>query len=50
MRADRGEAEDREREDEDVEHRHLDVVGFDFLAEVLGRAADHETSDEDGQR
>ena len=46
---DGGEAEDDEREDEHVEHRHLDVVGFDLLAEVLGRAADHEAGDEDGE-
>ena len=43
-----GEAEDDKREDEEVEHRHLDVVGFDFFAEVLGGSADHEAGDEDG--
>jgi hypothetical protein len=45
---DGGEAEDDEREDEQVEHGHLDVVGFDFLAEVLGGSTDHEAGDEDG--
>ena len=38
-----------QRKDEHVEHGHLDVVGFDLLAEILGRAADHQSGDEDGQ-
>ena len=41
--------EDDEREDEHVEHGHLHVVGFDLLAQVFGRAADHEAGDEDRQ-
>ena len=46
---DGGEAEDDERKDEQVEHGHLDVVGFDLFAEVLGGASDHEAGDEDGE-
>ena len=34
---------------EDREHRELDLVRLDLLAEVLGRAADHEARDEDRQ-
>ena len=44
---DGGEREDDEREDERVEHGHLHVVGFDLLAQVLRRAADHQSGDED---
>ena len=36
-------------EDEDVEHRHFYVEGFDLFAEVFGRAADHQPGDEDGE-
>ncbi len=49
-RQDRGrgaEPQDAERQDEDREHRELDLVRLDLLAEVLGRAADHEPRDED---
>ncbi len=42
-----GADQDAEREDEDGEHRELDLVRLDALAEVFGRAPDHETCDED---
>ena len=35
------------RENEQRQHRHLHVVGLDFLAEIFRRAADHQTGDED---
>ena len=34
-------------ENEQRQHRHLHVVGLDFLAEIFRRAADHQTGDED---
>ena len=34
---------------EQRQHRHLHVVGLDFLAEIFRRAADHQTRDEDGE-
>jgi hypothetical protein len=43
---DRREAQDRERQDQDGEHRHLHFLGLDLLAEILGRAADHQPGDE----
>ena len=39
--------QDAERQDEDREHRELHLVRLDLLAEVLGRAADHQAGDED---
>ena len=42
----RGEAQDRERDHQDGEDRHLDVLGLDLLAEILGRTADHQPGDE----
>ena len=41
--------QDRQRKDQDDEHRHLHVVGLDLLAEVLRRAADHQAGDEHRQ-
>src|SRR5579872_508352 len=46
-RRDGGKNKDDERKDEHNEHRHLHVVGFDLLAEVLRGAADHQTGDKD---
>ena len=43
----RRKAEDDNRQDEQRQHRHLHVVGFDFLAEIFRRAADHQARDED---
>ena len=37
-----------QRQDQDREHRHLDLLGLDLLAQVLRRAADHEPGDEHG--
>ncbi len=48
-RRERGEAEDAGAEDEDDQHRHLHLECLDLLAEVLGRAADHQAGDEDRQ-
>ena len=45
---DRGEAQDGQRQDQDGEHRHLDLLGLDLLAEILRRAADHQPGDEHG--
>ena len=42
----RGEAEDRERQDQDGQHRHLDLLGLDLLAEIFRRAPDHQPGDE----
>ena len=44
-----GEAQDAGTEDDDDEHGHLHLEGLDLLAQVLGRAADHEPGDEDRQ-
>ncbi len=41
------EAEHHERQAEDGEHRHLDLLGLDLLAEVFRRAPDHQAGDED---
>ena len=38
-----------QREDQQIEHRHLHVEGFDFFAEIFRRAADHQAGDEDGE-
>ncbi len=46
---DRGEPEDAGAEHEGDQHRHLDLEGFDLLAEELRRPADHEPRDEHGQ-
>jgi len=35
--------------DEDGDGHHLHVEGFDLLAQVFGRAADHESGEEDGE-
>ena len=45
-RRERGEAEDRQRQDQDGEHRHLDLLRLDLLAEIFRRAADHQPGDE----
>ena len=34
---------------EQRQHRHLHVVGLDFLAEIFRRAADHQSGDEHGE-
>ena len=44
-----GEHQDGDRRSQHRKHRHLDVEGFDFLAEIFGRAADHQAGDEDGE-
>ena len=45
-----GEAKARERQGDRGQHGELDLAGFDLLAEVLGRAADHEAGHEDRQQ
>ena len=40
------EAQDRQRQDQDGEHRHLDLFRFKLLAEVFRRASDHQPGDE----
>ena len=47
--ATRGAGEHQERRHQDGERRHLHLVRLDLLAEVLGRAADHQAGDEDGE-
>ena len=42
-----GEARISNGENEQRQHRHLHVVGLDFLAEIFRRAADHQPGDED---
>ena len=37
----------RERQDQDGERRHLDLVLLDLLAQIFGRAPDHQAGDED---
>ena len=37
-----GKAKDEKRKDEQIQHGHLHVVGFDSFAQVLRRAPDHE--------
>ncbi len=49
-RRDRGEPEDGQRQDQDRQHGVLDLAGLDLLAEVLGRAADHQARHEDGDQ
>src|SRR5208282_4747043 len=44
---DGGPAEVHQRQDEDGEHRHLDLLRLDLLTDVFGRAADHQAGDED---
>ncbi len=41
--------QDGDRRSQHRKHRHLDVEGFDFLAEIFGSAADHQAGDEDGE-
>src|SRR5579883_2041784 len=43
------EAQHRERQDQDGEHRHLDLLRLNLLAEIFGRAADHQPRDEHGE-
>ena len=45
---DGGEAEDRQRQAEHGEHRHLHLLRLDLLAEIFRRAPDHQAGDEDG--
>ena len=50
LRVDRGNrrpAEIHQRQDQDGEHGHLDLLGLDLLADILGRAAHHQAGDED---
>ena len=42
------EAENAQRQDDDGENRHLDLLRLDLLAEIFRRAADHEPGDEHG--
>ena len=46
---DRRPAKDHQRQDQDGEHGHLDFLGLDLLADIFGRAADHQAGDEDRQ-
>ena len=41
------EAEDRERQAKNGEHRHLHLLRLDFLAEIFWRAPDHQPGDKD---
>ncbi len=41
-----GEAQDRQRQDQDAQHGHLDLLRLQLLAEVLRRAPDHQAGDE----
>ena len=50
VRIDRGErraAEDHQRQDRDGEHRQLHLAALDLLADIFGRAPDHQPGDED---
>src|SRR4029077_16573893 len=40
------ETQDRKRQNKYREHRHLDVVRLDFLAEIFWSSANHEPGDE----
>ena len=42
-----GEAEHDERVDQHREHRELHLARLDLLAEIFGRASDHQAGDED---
>src|SRR5262249_52829077 len=44
---DRGADKYNQRWNEDAKRSHLHLVSFDLFAQVLGRAADHQTGDED---
>ena len=44
---DGGPAEIHQRQDQDGEHRHLDFLRLDLLADIFGRAPDHQAGDED---
>ena len=46
---DRGQAKIHQRQDQDGEHGHLDLLRLDLLADIFGRAADHQTGDEHGE-
>ena len=46
-RGDRRPAEIHQRQHQDGEHRHLDFLGLDLLADIFRRAADHQAGDED---
>ncbi len=48
-RGDGREAEDAGSQHQDDEHRHLHLEGLDLLAQVLGRAPNHQAGDEDAQ-
>ena len=48
-RGDARQHEHRQRKDEHGQHRHLDFVGLDLLAEIFRRAPDHQPGDEDGE-
>src|SRR5581483_9633549 len=43
------EDQDHQREDEHHQHRHFYVVGFDLLAQILGRSSHHQPGDEHRQ-
>src|SRR5580658_8442476 len=44
----RGKAKHGQRQDQDAEHGHLDLLRFQFLAQIFRRAADHQSGDEHG--
>jgi hypothetical protein len=46
---DGGAGQHQDRRDEDGDRHHLHVVGLDLLAQVFGRAADHQAGDEHRQ-
>ncbi len=48
-RRERAEEEDARRRRKDGEQHHLHLERLDLLAEVFGRAPDHQAGDEDGQ-
>src|SRR5712692_4738223 len=46
-RGDGGEVQDHQGRDQQGQHRHHDLLAFDFLAQVLWRSPYHQASDED---
>ena len=44
---DGGEAEKGQRQDEDGQHRHLDLPRLELFAHIFRRAPDHQAGDED---
>src|SRR5665213_2018251 len=47
-RRQRGPSEDRQRQGEERQDGHLDLLALELLAEIFGRAPDHQSGDEHG--